>query len=402
VNLEEIDGDFMIDIGSCAVGFTGDFCSTCADDFWRDGYRCNSCADSAVTNFYAALVAMLMFFGSVGLCCALLPLGALTKVVGFIVDAQILSIILSVATPYIDRPKGLVDTLEVLGMILGVFNIEISIFKPGCGFPVLSFTMEVYATLCCLVVVASGFLVMCIFRIPLLRKTRVFTAWFTTRVQPKLPKRPSGSCLCRGKTRSLALKKDMVPPSSSVAPKTTQPPQHSLFSASRDKHSTSPDKYSASADKYSASADKSSASADKSSASADKSSASADKSSASADKSSASADKSSAFIDKRSSVGPDRASSASVVDAPQELSYEPPLPPPPLPPLFPRPSGGSNLTQLKAITATTTNTTTTTIEITPRITPQITPTSTNNDSKLSHGAVSDASIAADWDDGYCP
>jgi hypothetical protein len=116
-------------------------------------------------------------------------------VVGFILDAQLLSIVLSAATPYIDKPKGLVDALEVLGMMLGIFNIEISIFKPGCGFPDLSFTMQVYATLACAVVVATGFLVLCVFRIPLLLRARAIEAYFTTRVQPRLPMFPA--CLRR-------------------------------------------------------------------------------------------------------------------------------------------------------------------------------------------------------------
>jgi hypothetical protein len=88
-----------------------------------------------------------------------------------------------------------VDALEVLGMMLGIFNIEISIFKPGCGFPDLSFTVEVYATLGCFVVVASGFLVLCSFRIPLLWMVRWLHALYTTRVQRKLPELPA--CLRR-------------------------------------------------------------------------------------------------------------------------------------------------------------------------------------------------------------
>jgi hypothetical protein len=35
------------------------------------------------------------------------------QVVGFFLDAQLLSIILSAASPYIDQPQGLVDALEV-------------------------------------------------------------------------------------------------------------------------------------------------------------------------------------------------------------------------------------------------------------------------------------------------
>jgi hypothetical protein len=35
------------------------------------------------------------------------------QVVGFFLDAQLLSIILSAASPYIDQPQSLVDALEV-------------------------------------------------------------------------------------------------------------------------------------------------------------------------------------------------------------------------------------------------------------------------------------------------
>jgi hypothetical protein len=154
------------------------------------------------------MTAMIVFFGVIGLCCALLPLEALTKVVGFFLDAQLLSIILSAATPYIDEPKGLVDALEVLGMMLGIFNIEISIFKPGCGFPDLSFTMQVYATLACFVVVSSGFLVLCIFRIPLLWRARWLHAVYTTRIQPRLPWFPACLCRRRRETSSLMRKTD--------------------------------------------------------------------------------------------------------------------------------------------------------------------------------------------------
>jgi hypothetical protein len=190
------------------MGYIGDYCSSCEDEYWRDGYSCKACADSVVSNYWHAMTAMIVFFGVVGLCCALLPLESLTRVVGFILDAQLLSIILSAATPYIDEPKGLVDALEVLGMMLGIFNIEISIFKPGCGFPDLSFTMQVYATLACFVVVSSGFLVLCIFRIPLLWRARWLHDVYTTRVQPRLPGFPA--CLRRRQveTRSLMRKTD--------------------------------------------------------------------------------------------------------------------------------------------------------------------------------------------------
>jgi hypothetical protein len=140
---------------------------------------------SVVRNFEPVLLALIVFFAGIGLCAAMLPLHTLTKVIGMLLDAQLLSMILSAATPYIDQPQGLVSVLEVLatssslsssslnlpspppssssssspspspppspspspsqvlGMVLGIFNNELSIFKPGCGFPELSFTMEV-------------------------------------------------------------------------------------------------------------------------------------------------------------------------------------------------------------------------------------------------------------------
>jgi hypothetical protein len=80
-------------------------------------------------------------------------------------------------------------------MALGVFNIEISIFKSGCGFSPLSFTMEVYATLAIFVVVAACFLVLGLFRAQLLRSAH----WLEARVEPRFP-----ACFCRRKvgTRS--------------------------------------------------------------------------------------------------------------------------------------------------------------------------------------------------------
>jgi hypothetical protein len=111
VNLEEFDG--TLDTTRCAVGYRGNYCSACDTNFWRDGYSCHSCADSVVTNLGPPLFGVVLFFVVVGLCCALLPLDHLTRFVGYILDAQLLSIILSVATPYIDKPHWLVDTLEV-------------------------------------------------------------------------------------------------------------------------------------------------------------------------------------------------------------------------------------------------------------------------------------------------
>jgi hypothetical protein len=42
--------------------------------------------------------------------------------------------------------------MQVLGMILGIFNNELFIFKPGCGFPEMSFTTGVkkLPSTCCL------------------------------------------------------------------------------------------------------------------------------------------------------------------------------------------------------------------------------------------------------------
>jgi hypothetical protein len=73
-------GGGTFDVSACAVGYVGDYCSTCEEAYWRDGYKCKVCADSVVSNNWHAMTAMIVFFGVVGLCCALLSLEALTKV----------------------------------------------------------------------------------------------------------------------------------------------------------------------------------------------------------------------------------------------------------------------------------------------------------------------------------
>jgi hypothetical protein len=50
---------------------------------------------------------------------------------------------------------------------------------------------QVYATLGCFVVVASGFLVLCAFRIPLLSRARWLSDLTTKHVQPQLQKLPA-------------------------------------------------------------------------------------------------------------------------------------------------------------------------------------------------------------------
>jgi hypothetical protein len=80
VNLETANGGGTFDVSACAVGYIGDYCSTCEEAYWRDGYRCKACADSVTSNYWHAMIAMIVFFGVVWLCCALLPLEALTKV----------------------------------------------------------------------------------------------------------------------------------------------------------------------------------------------------------------------------------------------------------------------------------------------------------------------------------
>jgi hypothetical protein len=106
-------GGAKIDVSTCAVGYVGSYCSACDDAYYSDGYSCRACTDSVISNHWHALAAMVGIFGVMGLCCALLPLGALTTTIGIFLKFQVLYIILSAATPYINQPQGLVSILEV-------------------------------------------------------------------------------------------------------------------------------------------------------------------------------------------------------------------------------------------------------------------------------------------------
>jgi hypothetical protein len=118
VNLALEGGDgAKVDVSTCAAGYMGSYCSACDDAYYSDGYSCRACVDSVVSNHWHALVAMVVIFGAMGLCCALLPLGALTKTVALFLDAQLLFIILSAATPYINKPQGLGNVFEVHYML---------------------------------------------------------------------------------------------------------------------------------------------------------------------------------------------------------------------------------------------------------------------------------------------
>jgi hypothetical protein len=164
---------FFIKTDRCAVGFAGDYCSKCATPgYYRDGYNCRSCEAAAVSGSSLAVTVVTFFFTFLGLLLVGLPANWLAQVVTTCLGIQKLSIALKAATPHVDKPEWLVKMLEVFGMLLGAFNLELSIFKPGCAFSSVSFFAELYGTLSFAVFVTLAYILLCTFRSALIRPVR--------------------------------------------------------------------------------------------------------------------------------------------------------------------------------------------------------------------------------------
>jgi hypothetical protein len=192
-NTIKVAADFFIRTNLCTEGFTGDGCSRCAKDYYVDGFNCRACKNAAVEGSSLAIGIAASFCSVLGVLLVSLPARQLVRVVTAVLGMQKISLVLFAATPYIDTPAGLVKALEVLGMLFGVFNIELSILKPGCELAGVSFISELYGTLLFAMAVALAYICLCAFRGAFIVPARRCAGLMDTFSEKHVSKKPSKS-----------------------------------------------------------------------------------------------------------------------------------------------------------------------------------------------------------------
>jgi hypothetical protein len=114
----------------CTDGYESDGCSTCSDGlYFRDGYRCGICGDSAIASFFWALLLACVIFTVMGLFLAFLPAHRLFQPVQVFLGFQWASLMLAIVNPYIDDPAWAEDVIEVAGVYTDT-RLSLSLFWP--------------------------------------------------------------------------------------------------------------------------------------------------------------------------------------------------------------------------------------------------------------------------------
>ncbi|KNC56068.1 uncharacterized protein AMSG_02080 [Thecamonas trahens ATCC 50062] len=158
--LVNIDGSRKTD--QCALGYTDEYCSVCADGYYMQDGVCRTCgSDAAAKAELAAIVIVAsVMFGVILLALLLLSVRHLVTVVSAIVTLQTLVVVGKLGMQRLaTSSSSSVQTLARIMRFVALVNFEIEVVRPGCSIPRVAFLSLWLGTLGLTLVAAFAFLV---------------------------------------------------------------------------------------------------------------------------------------------------------------------------------------------------------------------------------------------------
>ena len=131
---------------TCAAGYSGTFCSSCATGYYIDLQRCLSCGLESTEKLELSILLVLAaaIFLSMALCVAFLSATHLSMAVAAILLIQHFSLVGKLAGQEV--PQELSWLTEFFS-ILGMLNFDVEFVKPGCVVAMMPFLTVYWATL---------------------------------------------------------------------------------------------------------------------------------------------------------------------------------------------------------------------------------------------------------------
>ncbi|KNC46205.1 uncharacterized protein AMSG_00324 [Thecamonas trahens ATCC 50062] len=132
----------------CATGFSGEFCSTCATNYYKEYGVCRACGadDTVRTEVTLMLLVASVYFLVVLVALFVLSARSLVLIVSVLVVLQQVVTVCKVGLQHLSTSLSS-PVFPTIVRVLSIINFEVEVVKPGCTVGALSFTSLYYGTI---------------------------------------------------------------------------------------------------------------------------------------------------------------------------------------------------------------------------------------------------------------
>eukprot|EP01113_Clastostelium_recurvatum_P029061 TRINITY_DN3509_c0_g1_i6.p1 TRINITY_DN3509_c0_g1~~TRINITY_DN3509_c0_g1_i6.p1 ORF type:complete len:786 (+),score=89.53 TRINITY_DN3509_c0_g1_i6:1646-4003(+) len=148
----------------CSEGYEDQYCSRCAEGFYRSGQACVSCSEASPPRFVPVVISAIVFFGTIALAAVALNDNKLDMLVGLLLSAQQVILIGNQASVYISP-----EAQRLFSSVMWVL-FDYTWVNPGCYIPSISYVQVWGGTIVSMLVFLALFACAALLRALLMRR----------------------------------------------------------------------------------------------------------------------------------------------------------------------------------------------------------------------------------------